>query len=89
MYFLALGVPIPWAHAGPADFTPLVAIVTAVLIMRFVIGIRITMMTFMLAAAAGALWAYAAQQWGLVVPTAVVLLAIPVLYGSVQRAHIR
>ena len=87
MSFLSLGAPIRWAHAGPLDLTPLMAIVAAVLVMRFVLGVGVTMMTFMLAATAGALWAYAAQTWGLVWPSAVAVAGTALLQAPVRRAQ--
>ncbi len=76
---LALGVSIRWAHAGPADFTPLLAILAAVLVTRFVIGFRLTMMTSFAAVACGAAWAAALPRWGFTVPTLGAILAVSAL----------
>jgi hypothetical protein len=83
---LALGVSIPWARAGPADFTPLLSMAAAVLVARFVIGVRLTLMTTVLAAAAGAVWAAAIPRVGGSVPTLVAILLIAVLRWRVGPA---
>jgi hypothetical protein len=82
---LALGVSIRWAQPGPADFTPLVAMVAGVLMARFVIGLRLTVMTTVVAAGAGAGWAAAIEMWGVGGPTLVVMAAVAVLRGVVDR----
>ncbi len=84
---LALGVSTRWAHAGPADFTPLLAILGAVLIARFVIGARMTIMTATVAAAGGAAWAAALPRWGITIPTLMAVLMISALRVLVGRAR--
>jgi hypothetical protein len=84
---LALGVSMRWAQPGPADFTPLLAILAAVLVARFVIGARLTMMTGFVAAAAGAAWAAALPRWGFTVPTLAAILAVSALRVWVDRAR--
>jgi hypothetical protein len=73
---VGLGVSVPWAHAGPADFTPLLAVAGAVLVVRFLIGLRLTMLTVTAAVLAGSLWAAAVAQWGFSLPTLSVLGAV-------------
>lgn len=84
---LALGVPLRWADAGPADVTPLLAILGAVLIARFVIGARMTIMTATLAAAAGAAWAAALPRLGITIPSLMAVLMICALRVWVGRAR--
>jgi len=84
---LAMGVPIPWAQAGPADFTPLISVLGAVLILRFVVGARLTVMTTMLAIFVGALWAYGIERWGMTLPSVVTLLLIARLRTTIGRAR--
>jgi uncharacterized membrane protein YdjX (TVP38/TMEM64 family) len=79
MGLLALGVSIRWAQPGPADFTPVVAMLAGVLVARFVIGLRLTVVTTVAAAAAGAGWAAAVATWGFSVPTLVLIAAVAVL----------
>lgn len=83
---LALGVPLRWADAGPADVTPLLAILGAVLIARFVIGARLTILTVTLAAGAGAAWAAALTNWGFTIPTLMAVLVVSALRLWVGRA---
>lgn len=83
---LGLGVAVRWADAGPADFTPLIAMVAALTIARFVLRIRLSVMTFMLTILAGALWAGAAAQWGFTVPTLAAILVIGSLSVLLPRA---
>jgi len=61
------------------DLTPLVAIVTAIVIARFLVGLRLTPPTVAGAAFAGALWAFLAEPWGLLAPSSLALLLIVVL----------
>ena len=84
---VALGVSTRWAHAGPADFTPLLAILGAVLIARFVIGARMTIMTATFAAAAGAAWAAALPRWGITIPSLMAVLMICAFRVWVGRAR--
>jgi hypothetical protein len=70
---LALGVSIRWTDAGPADFTPLLAILAAILVVRFAVGLRLTPVTVMAAVFAGALWAAAIARWGFSLPTLAVI----------------
>jgi hypothetical protein len=79
MSILGLGVSIRWADAGPADFTPLVAMLAGVLVARFVIGLRLGALTTVAAAGAGAAWAAAVPRWGIAVPTLVVIGAVAAL----------
>jgi hypothetical protein len=76
---LGLGVSIRWADPGPADFTPLLAMVAAVLVVRFVIGLRLGALTTVSAVAGGAAWAAAIPRWGLVIPTLIVVIAVAAL----------
>jgi hypothetical protein len=84
---LALGVSIRWAHAGPADFTPVLAILAAIIVARFVIRARLTLMTTFAAAAAGAAWAAALPQWGFTLPTLAAVLTVSALRLVVDRTR--
>lgn len=86
---LALGVSAQWARAGPADFTPLVAMVGMVLVVRFVLRIPLTPMTLMLAFLAGASWAVAIAQWGFTVPTLAATIGIMGVSIAQHRARSR
>jgi hypothetical protein len=73
---LALGVSIRWSQAGPADFTPLLAMVAGILVARFVIGVRLGVVSTLMAVGAGAAWAAAIPRWGVTVPTLLVLAVV-------------
>jgi hypothetical protein len=73
---LGLGTAVQWAHAGPADFTPILAVAAAVLVVRFLIGLELTVLTVTLAVLGGTLWAAAVAQWGFSLPTLSVLAAV-------------
>ncbi len=84
---LAVGVPIRWARGGPIDVVPLLAVVAAVLVTRFVIGARLTPVSFILAATCGSAWALAITIWGIELPTLAAVLTTAVLTVSVERAR--
>jgi hypothetical protein len=73
---LGLGVSIRWAQPGPADFTPVVAVIVAIFIVRFLLGFRLTGPTVVMAVLGGTLWAAAAAQWGITVPSLVAVAAV-------------
>lgn len=75
---LALGVSIRWAGDGSADFTPILAILAGILVVRFVLGHRLTMITVTVAVLAGALWAAAIAEWGVSLPTLAAVTAAAV-----------
>ena len=66
------------------DLTPILAIIAAILIIRFVVGVRLTPMSSVLAAFAGALWAYLAQGWGFAVPSLAALVVTLSLRAAVR-----
>jgi hypothetical protein len=85
-FILAYGMSV---QPGPRhlDLTPLTAIVVAILIARFMIGLRLSPPTVVGAAFAGALWAYLAEPWGLAGPSVVALLIIVALRRSVRLSR--
>jgi hypothetical protein len=87
MAVLALGVSVHWARSGPADFTPLLAMIGAILILRFVIGVPLTLLRTLAGAAAGAAWAAAGATLGFAIPTLAALAAIAVLALAVGRTR--
>ena len=83
---LGYGVsPFPVHPHG--DLTPIVAILTGLLIARFVVGMRLTPMSAVFAAFGGALWAYLAQAWGLTLPSLVALIVVLSLRAVTRRVH--
>jgi hypothetical protein len=79
MTILGLGVSIRWADAGPADLTPVVAMLAGVLMARFVVGLRLGVLVTVTAAGAGAAWAALVPRWGIAVPTLGVIVAVAAL----------
>jgi hypothetical protein len=84
---LALGVSVQWARSGPADFTPLLAMVGAILVVRFLIGIPLTLPRTLAAAAAGATWAALAATLGVAVPTLAAVVATAIVALAAGRAR--
>jgi hypothetical protein len=84
---LGLGVSIRWARTGPVDFTPLLAMLVAVLVARFVFGVRLGAVTTVAAVATGAAWAAAIPRFGLSVPTLLALVALTALRWVSRPAH--
>ncbi|HEX2025303.1 MAG TPA: hypothetical protein VHH92_02800 [Actinomycetota bacterium] len=85
---LGVGVPVKWARGGPIDVVPLLASVAAVLITRFVIGVRLTPVTVILAVTGGSAWAWAIAVWGIELPTliAIVVVLLAKLMAAPARA---
>jgi hypothetical protein len=75
---LALGVSIRWAGDGSADLTPILAAIAAILVVRFVLGYRLTVITVTTAVLGGTLWAAAVAEWGISVPTLAAVTAVAV-----------
>lgn len=73
---LGLGIAVRWAHAGPADFTPVLAVAAAVLVVRFLLGLPLTVLTLTMAVLGGTMWAAAIAQWGFSAPTVSALGAL-------------
>ncbi len=85
---LAYGMLMP--HSPPhGDLTPLVSIVVAILLARFVVGLPLTPMTGVLAAFGGSLWAALAQGWGIEPPSVVALVFVLGLRSAVRRVGSR
>jgi hypothetical protein len=90
---LGYGMWLPSAGSTHGDFTPIASMLVAVLIARFVIGLRLTPMSIVAAAFAGALWAYLAERWGLPAATALgvltVIVASVLVRGTGRRGGLR
>lgn len=84
---LAIGVPIRWADAGPADFTIVWAMMGAVFILRFYIGAALTMMSTAVALFAAALWASSIEVWGVTIPSTIALVLISHIRANVRRSR--
>jgi hypothetical protein len=82
---LALGVSVHWTRSGPADFTPLLAMIGAILVVRFLIGMPLTALRTLAAAAAGAGWAAAVGSWGFALPTLAAVATVALLSATAGR----
>ena len=71
----------------PIDVVPLLAVVAAVLVTRYVIGARLSPVTLILAATGGSAWVWAIAVWGIELPTLAAVLTTAVLTLSVDRAR--
>jgi hypothetical protein len=80
-----MGVPVQWARGGPIDVVPLLAVIVAVLVTRFVIGARLTPVTVILALTAGSAWALAIDLWDVELPTLVAVAVTAALMLTVAR----
>jgi len=85
---LAYGMLMPHS-ARHADATPLVAIVIAIVLARFVVGLPLTPLTGVLAAFGGSLWAALAQGIGIGPPSIAALLLVLGLRSAVRRVGSR
>jgi hypothetical protein len=85
---VALGVPLRWSDAGPLDLAPLLSMIAAVVIARFLLGVRMTALTFALCLAIGAAWSSAVSRWGWTIPSlaATVLMLGASVWIETRRA---
>ena len=84
----AYGVVLPPSEVHP-DFTPIVSIIVAICVARFVVGLRLTPMMSVLAAFGGSLWAALAEGLGIMPPSVAALALVLGLRGAVRRAASR
>lgn len=76
----------PLATQGVYDFKPLIASIVAVLVVvPFVLRVRLTWVTGAIAFAAGTLWGWMVDAWGVVPPTALAMLALAITSSVVDR----
>jgi len=83
---LALGVPVRWAGEGPADLTPVLGALAGILVVRFLLGHRLTIITVTVAILGGTLWTAAIAEWGFSLPT---LAALTVMAVGMRRPQPR
>jgi hypothetical protein len=74
-------------QAASPDLAPMLAILSALAIARFVVGLRLTPMSGVVAAFAGALWAFLVPGWGLVPPSVAALTLILSARAIVRRSR--
>jgi hypothetical protein len=73
--------PLP----GRIDFTPLVTVVVALLVVRFVLGVRLTWPVVGAVVVVGTTLGWSIGAWGVVVPSAVAFIAGAVLTAPLRR----
>jgi hypothetical protein len=84
---LGLGVSIQWTRSGSPDMTPLLAMIAAILVARFVIRLPLTGLRTLGAAAAGAAWAAAVGTWGFTLPTLCAVATVALLSATAARTR--
>lgn len=84
---LAFGVDTwPQLESASYDFKPLIASIVAVLVVvPFVLRVRLTWVSGAIAFAAGTLWGWMVDAWGVVPPTALAMLALAITSSVVDR----
>jgi hypothetical protein len=91
MDLLAWGVPIDPTRSGPFDLTPLIAIVAALLVFRFVLQRPFTPLMVATAALTGSGWALGEEIWGPALPTlaaaAITIVVMPMARRSRGPSH--
>jgi hypothetical protein len=83
--FLATGTLPIHPQPGRIDFTPLVAVVAALLVVRFVLGIGLTWPVVTAVVIAGTALGWAIDAWGILAPTAVAFIGATVLTAPLHR----
>jgi hypothetical protein len=77
---------LPWhPQPGRIDFTPLITVFVALLVVRLVLGIRLTWPVVGSVVVLGTVLGWAIGAWGVVAPTAVAFIAATILTGQLHR----
>jgi hypothetical protein len=85
--WMAYGVSFRWRQGATFDPTSLLAMLAALMLVRFAVGVRLTPVSVAAAAFGGALWALAAAGWGPGPPTVAAVVIIVALRAGVRRAR--
>jgi len=72
------------AHAV-YDFKPLVGAIVALFIARFVLGFTLTWATAATAFVTGTAWGWAVDAWGVVLPSAIVIIVLAIALSRPRR----
>jgi hypothetical protein len=70
---------------GRIDFTPLITVIMALLFVRLVLGLRLTWQVVVAVVVLGTALSWAIEAWGVLVPTAVTLVAATILTAPLHR----
>jgi hypothetical protein len=82
---LATGTLPIHPQPGRIDFTPLVTVLVALLVVRLVLGMRLRWPVVAAVVAGGTILGWSIEAWGLVVPTAVAFGAAIILTAPFHR----
>jgi hypothetical protein len=77
-------VPMP-PRAGHIDFTPLVTVIVSLLVVRFLLGVRMTWPVVGIVIVLGTVLGWAIGAWGVVTPTAIAFLGAVIVTGQFRR----
>jgi hypothetical protein len=75
----------PYPTRAVYDFKPLIASIVALLVARFVLGFTLTWVTAAIAFLAGTTWGWAVDAWGVVLPTALVIIVLAIALSRPRR----
>ena len=67
------------------DFKPLIGVIVALLVARFVLGFTVTWATTATAFLAGTAWGWAVDAWGVVLPSATALVVLAIALSRPRR----
>lgn len=83
---LAFGIDAWPRPAHPIyDFKPLIGAIVALFVVRFVLGFTVTWATAAIAFLAGTTWGWAVDAWGVVMPTALVIIVLAIALSRPRR----
>lgn len=85
--WIGYGVPFRWRQGATFDPTSLLAIIAALLLVRYAVGVRLSPLSGTAAAFGGALWAHTAGGWGPGPPTVAALVILIALRAGSRRAR--
>jgi hypothetical protein len=73
MMVVAVGVPSWPRPSGGFDWQPLLMVLVALFLVRFLIGLSVTWSTATVSLAAGSAWGWSIDAWGVLPPTVVAM----------------
>ena len=76
-----------WPHPAHAvyDFKPLIGAVVALFVARFVLRFTLTWPTAATAFVAGTAWGWAVDAWGVVLPSAIAIIALAIALSRPKK----
>ena len=82
---LATGGMVVRPVAGRIDITPLITVLIALLVVRFVLGVRMTWPAVGVVVGLGTILGWAIGAWGVVTPSAIAFLGAVIVTGQFRR----